>query len=99
MRWTEHVERVGETRITKFMKISGGKINLALTCLMEVRMILKCITGNTGLLDGTGLKMRASGWGDEHAGNKSDMEFLATMDYYQLPKMNCTPWNSVPSAR
>lgn len=28
MRWTEHAERVGETIITKVMKISGGKIYL-----------------------------------------------------------------------
>jgi hypothetical protein len=40
------------------MKISGGKIYIwTLTHLMEVRIILKCITGNTGALDETGLKM------------------------------------------
>jgi len=58
MRWTEHAERVGETIITKVIKISGGKIYIwTLTHLMEVRIILKCITGDTGPLHGTGMKM------------------------------------------
>jgi hypothetical protein len=48
---------------------------------MEVRIILKCITGNIAPLDVvTRLKMRASGWGVEKFGHKSGMEFLARMD-------------------
>jgi hypothetical protein len=47
---------------------------------MEVRIILKCITSNIAPLDVTRLKMRASGWGVEHFGHKSGMEFLARMD-------------------
>jgi hypothetical protein len=58
VRWTEHAERVGETIITKVMKISNGKIYIwTLTYIMKVRKILKCITGGTGPLDGTGLKI------------------------------------------
>jgi len=81
MRWTEHAERVGEKIITKVMKTSDGKLYIwTLTYVMEVRIILKCITGDTGPLVGAGLKMRASGWGVEHSGHKSGMEFPARMD-------------------
>jgi len=47
---------------------------------MGIRIILKCKTGDTGPLDGTGLKMRVSGWGVEHSGHKSGMEFPARTD-------------------
>jgi len=61
-------------------KYQIGRYIWTITYLMEVRIILKCITGDTGPLDGSGLKMRVSGWGVEHYGHKSGMEFPARMD-------------------
>jgi len=40
-----------------------------------------------------------TGWNraeNEHSGHKSGMEFLARIDNYQLPKMNCIPWYQLP---
>jgi len=42
-------------------KYQIGRYIWTITYVMEVRIILKCITGHIGPLDGAGLKMRASG--------------------------------------
>ena len=54
-------------------------------------------TGDTRSMNGTGLKMRASGWGVHHSGPKVTGNFSPEWTTSSFPKMNSIPWNQLSS--